>query len=309
MIGGILAATALTTATLPAAAQTQRQEQALRAFAEMIPHFERSSFPIEWKDRRYKIFLSIPTGKPPEAGFPVLYVTDANGTFDIAAQTAHNDAMYEEYSRVPPGVIVGIGYDTSIPFPPMRAYDLSPPHSHHPRKGETMPTEAIAGTGGADHLLDMIERKLKPEIARRARIDPERQALFGHSRGGLFVLHTLFTRPEMFRTYIAASPAIWWRDRFILTEQRRFAARAAAGEIKARLLITVGGLEVSTKEERRSRRDPDMVGNARAMSRELGALKAPGFSVRYREFPDDDHMSVIPGTLAAAIRFAFARPR
>lgn len=55
-------------------------------------------------------------------------------------------------------------------------------------------------------------------------IDPDRQSLFGHSFGGLFVLYSLFTRPSAFTTWIAASPSIYWENRTIDQYYLQFAA-------------------------------------------------------------------------------------
>jgi predicted alpha/beta superfamily hydrolase len=49
-----------------------------------------------------------------------------------------------------------------------------------------------------------------------------REALYGHSYGGLFALHALFTRTHSFDCYIASSPSIWWNDNDILHEAESF---------------------------------------------------------------------------------------
>ncbi|BBI61027.1 hypothetical protein HSBAA_23330 [Vreelandella sulfidaeris] len=64
--------------------------------------------------------------------------------------------------------------------------------------------------GGADRFLSFIEGHLKPEINRRFAINTEQEAIFGHSLGGLFVLHALLTQPSSFDRYIAISPSLWW---------------------------------------------------------------------------------------------------
>ncbi|WP_163831566.1 DEAD/DEAH box helicase, partial [Proteus mirabilis] len=51
-----------------------------------------------------------------------------------------------------------------------------------------------------------------------------------------FVLHALFTRPDAFTDWIAASPAIWWEDAGVLATGRRFAA-AWQGGLSPRVLV------------------------------------------------------------------------
>ncbi|WP_258286092.1 alpha/beta hydrolase-fold protein, partial [Escherichia coli] len=61
-------------------------------------------------------------------------------------------------------------------------------------------------TGGADAFLHFVTTTLRSAVAQRCRVDPARQALFGHSFGGLFVLYALAHRPDAFSHWIAASP-------------------------------------------------------------------------------------------------------
>src|SRR3546814_4655171 len=84
-------------------------------------------------------------------------------------------------------------------------YDMTPPGSGDSRIKRP--------TGGADAFLDFIEHDLKPAVAAAAKVDPGRQAIFGHSLGGQFVLYTMITRPQLFDTYLAASPSMRSEER------------------------------------------------------------------------------------------------
>ena len=61
--------------------------------------------------------------------------------------------------------------------------------------------------GGADRFLDFFESELTPLIERSYRTLLHR-TLVGHSLGGLFALHALISRPELFDAIIAISPAL-----------------------------------------------------------------------------------------------------
>ncbi|MBF3166256.1 ferric enterobactin esterase PfeE, partial [Pseudomonas aeruginosa] len=74
-------------------------------------------------------------------------------------------------------------------------------------------------SGGADAFLDLLRDGMRPAVAAQAPLDTARQTLWGHSYGGLLVLHALFTRPGEFARYAAASPSLWWRDGAILGER------------------------------------------------------------------------------------------
>ncbi|HEY5754294.1 MAG TPA: alpha/beta hydrolase-fold protein, partial [Steroidobacter sp.] len=71
--------------------------------------------------------------------------------------------------------------------------------------------------GGGDRFLTFLTTELAPWVERRYRTAPFR-IIAGHSRGGLFALHTLLNHPEAFNAYIAMSPALWWNDRAVLQD-------------------------------------------------------------------------------------------
>jgi predicted alpha/beta superfamily hydrolase len=70
------------------------------------------------------------------------------------------------------------------------------------------------------------------------------KALFGHSYGGLFALNALFTRPDAFDTFIAASPSIWFNNQCIVREQEeQFNKLEPPAGRAPRLLAMFGGAE------------------------------------------------------------------
>jgi uncharacterized protein len=100
---------------------------------------------------------------------------------------------------------------------------------------------ASVKTGGADEFLAFLTKTLKPWVAKKAQIDPARQTLFGHSLGGLLVLHALFEAPQSFNVYIAASPSIRFSNRILAKEEPALESNPARTAV--RVLVTVGGLE------------------------------------------------------------------
>ncbi|OXS58774.1 enterobactin esterase [Cohnella sp. CIP 111063] len=257
-------------------------------------HIEEKLMRSEDGNRTYRIRIARPTQPPPPSGYPVLYVLDANAVFGTAAEAVNVQGRRADKTGVVPSLVVGIGYPSEEPFPPDRHYDFTLDSDpavlpSHPR-GEQWPPQ-----GGARQFLSFLERCLKPEIARSYAVDASRQTLFGHSLGGLFTLYALFASPGAFRTYIAGSPSIHWNKSSIFAEEAAFASRGEADD-ELRLLIAVGSLE----ENHKSR----MVDHARELSERLTALKRPGLRVEYRSFEDDNHVSLLPGLISRAIRFA-----
>lgn len=78
-----------------------------------------------------------------------------------------------------------------------------------------------------------------PIIAEKYPVNRKSQTLFGHSLSGLFVLWTLFTRPELFQTYLVFSPSIRWNKYEIMD----YAKEAAYTHERKNLCMIVGGKE------------------------------------------------------------------
>lgn len=249
---------------------------------------------------RYRIFISVPESAAPAAGYPVLYLLDGNATFPSAALMARTVARRSKATGKDAPVIVGIGYASGDDYDSAaRTRDYTPPAGDKSDNGE----------GGADLFLDFIEHELKPVIRASAPVDPQRQALFGHSYGGLLTLHALFTRPSAFQAYVAASPSIWYADRHLLGEIRQLAAPRAS---RPKLLVAVGELEqsaapASAKVDQRSaalakRR---MVDEARNLAAQLEANKAELMldQVRFFEFERENHGSAMFPALSRGLEF------
>lgn len=260
--------------------------------------FQRFNLWSQDSKRHYRIILGIPNRPAPAAGYPAFYMLDGN-----AALGTLDEALLAELDRTGPPLLVAIGYETPLRFDVVaRAFDYTPPTN---AEGETWenPERGRRG-GGADLFLDLISREIKPRVARLAAVDAKAQALWGHSYGGLLVLHSLFTRSADFQTYIAASPAIWWQDGFILTEEQRFQGAAA------RLLITLGSAEARSRAADPARPPPP--GRAEfptdAAPKLAVRLQAfPAMRVQLMEFPGLSHGQALAASLPPALRFAMTR--
>ncbi|TPL89007.1 alpha/beta hydrolase [Mesorhizobium sp. B2-3-14] len=261
----------------------------------------------------WRIFIHVPSGPMPEAGWPVLYMTDGNAVIATAVDAMRAQAFYPAGTNVGWGVIVAIGYPVEGAYDPLRrSWDLGlPPGRTYPPFHEGTPE---VRTGGAGDFLAFIEAELKPWVASRTRIDESRQALYGHSFGGLFALYALFTRPLSFSTFIAASPAIYWEDRVIDRFLERFEA-AVPDCLKADVILSAGEYETeklapfqvgAEDEEKRLAQKKLILTDefARAMAERLDAL--PGLRASFELHAGENHMSILPVTVNRAVQAAFA---
>lgn len=284
----------------------------------VIPGAQQFDLVSSTNGRPYRIFIATPSQPPPQGGYPVLYVLDGNAYFGTAAATA----SLQSYSPgMGPLLVVGIGYPVSarMEIEKRRAFDLTPPASND--VGMVMPGMTPADFGGLDAFLRAIEQEIKPRVAALAPVDPARTALFGHSFGGLAVLHCLFGHPDRFSAYIAASPSIFWNHRGVLSGEAAFTRQITAGKIAPRVLITVGGQEstpwttlppgnpFTLDQVNALIRELRMVDDARELANRLAALQgAPGYEAVGVVYPDDGHLSEPPAALSRAVRFALGAP-
>lgn len=244
--------------------------------------------------QEYRILISHPTGEAPPEGYPVIYALDGHAVFHTLAESAR--LQTRKPHGYDPVVVVGIGYPSGEPFDmKRRCYDFTMPAEEQqlPKRpdGSQWPE-----SGGADEFLDLLQLEIMPMIASLFRVDTQRQALFGHSLGGLLVLHALFTRPELVTRYTAGSPSVWWNDYALLAELEQFLAAYPAKALQRKLLITIGADELE-----------HMVEDAGKLPGRLVSLAEHGLQTSLNEFAGESHVSVLPAALSRLLRFALEK--
>jgi predicted alpha/beta superfamily hydrolase len=322
MFRAILAALLLALYAMPAHAQAPAAAESEQAAPPRLRERDASETTLVSRDGlEYRILVSAPRGPAPEGGFPVFYILDGDAFFNTAVEIAR----MREWGRLTPSIVVGIAYPSRAFYDgPRRTYDFTPPVSADP----DWDADEL---GGADRFLAFLTDELRPWVRERYSIDPDRQVLFGHSLGGMFVLYAMFTSPRSFDLYLAASPTLRFSDSLILREARAFEDRPLRGEVRA--LITVGGLESQPPPEqvddyrRYFTAHPEATGGAdveealRAMfpversfnkaretQRLAQRLQRSGADVTFLEFEGDEHLPAGVTALLRGIPFAL-RPR
>lgn len=165
-------------------------------------HFTTLPFTSADGQRHYRVYIAIPDHKAPANGFPVFYALDGNAVLDFL--TPAN--MQTLATQAQPPVLVLLGYATAKRFDVQaRAYD----YTIAPADDNTDPLDSSRINGGADLFLDLIQNQIMPAVQQIVPVNINAQTLWGHSYGGLMVLHTLCTRPDLFQHYIAADPSVW----------------------------------------------------------------------------------------------------
>lgn len=244
----------------------------------------------------YRIYISKPDGEAPEYGLPVLYVLDGNAMFASFADARRIQTINDEdFEKM---VVVGIGYPNEVIYDGRRLGDFTPEIAT-PLTAEIYKDYP---SGKRDEFFTFLMAELRPEIARRYDINPMRESLYGHSLGGLFALHVLYTQPDAFHAIIAASPAIWWDGQFILAEEQAFVEKlknepTLLGKI-SRLLLVVG-----EREEHSA-----MTGDTVLLGERLKELSRYGLRSDYEVLEDETHVTVPSRSVTMTMREAMQWP-
>lgn len=148
--------------------------------------------------RRINVYLPPAYTASPGARLPVLYMPDGG--------------IAEDFLHVAGLVQVSTGNGT------MRPFLLVGIENTERRRDLTGPTENAEDrkiaprVGGSEAFRDFIRRELMPQVKARYRTTEE-TAIVGESLAGLFVVETFLLQPDLFDTYIAFDPSLWWNDR------------------------------------------------------------------------------------------------
>ncbi|MDD0975119.1 alpha/beta hydrolase [Pseudomonas fontis] len=142
---------------------------------------------------------------------------------------------------------------------------------------------------------------MRPALAQQLAIDKHRQALWGHSYGGLLVLHTLLTRPGAFSDYAAASPSLWWGNGVVLQELAGL--RQRLGEHRPRLLVMRGDAEPAQPR-------PGLpVDNIKATGQLLDELRQlSAVQVGFKTFPGLNHGQMLEASLRYTLEQFYSAP-
>ncbi|MFG0634199.1 alpha/beta hydrolase [Pseudomonas sp. xss_2] len=237
--------------------------------------------------RHYQLWIGTPRRPAPATGYPVLWMLDGN-----AALGALDPALLDQLAKGQAPLLVAVGYQTAQRIErSARTYDYTPA-----LPGQREQLDPLSGqpSGGVQQFFDLLSQRMRPMVAEVAPIDASRQTLWGHSYGGLAVLHALFTRPGEFSTYAAASPSLWWHDGAVVNEAQGLQQRL--GDARPNLLLMRGGDEPSNPRAA-------VKGDVERPARELVAdlAKVQGLQVRFERFDGLGHGPMLPASLRRVI--------
>lgn len=138
--------------------------------------------------------------------------------------------------------------------------------------------------GGSAAFRRFIRDELMPLINARYRTTGE-TAVVGESLAGLFVVETLVREPDLFDTYIAFDPSLWWnRGRLVSEAQQRLARRPGGPKV----------LYLASSAE------PELARLTSRLGQVLKQGSFPGLEWHYRSMPEEQHATIYhPAALLA----------
>ena len=225
--------------------------------------------------RRINVYLPPAYNETPATRLPVLYMPDGG--------------LAEDFIHVAGLVQVSTGNGTMRPFllvgieNTQRRRDLTGP-TENPEDRKIAPQ-----VSGSAAFRRFIRTELMPVIKERYRTTNE-TAIMGESLAGLFVVETFFLEPELFDTYVAFDPSLWWNRNELVT---RAAERLRAGGKAPHTLY----LASSSEKE---------IASLTQQLTDLLAKNAPAnLKWQYERMPNETHATIYHPAALLALRRLF----
>ena len=261
----------------------------------------------------YKVTIYTPNKTTPEGGWPIIYLLDGDSYFLTTNEIITSQAC--ERCVIQEGIIVAIDYFNQT----RRDLDFLPKPENY--VFEVLPNKQInlsGKYGGADAFYDFLIQELKPEIEKRYVINPNQQAIFGHSYGGLFNLYIFLTKPAIFNTYVISSPSLWFSDGYMFSVLSKYLLNHQHSlKQPVNLLISVGGAEQSLlpvdynlPEQKRKlllkhRQNRKMVDYSKLLFTQLKQANIHNLTISYKIYPEQSHKTAAIIALQDGIQLNF----
>ena len=206
---------------------------------------------------------------------PVLYMPDGG--------------LAEDFLHVAGLVQVLVGNGTMRPFVLVgienteRRRDLTGPTTN-PKDRQIAPR-----VGGSAAFRRFIRTELMPAVRQRYRTTTE-TAIVGESLAGLFIFETFLQEPDLFDTYLAFDPSLWWNNEYLVGQADKL-LRAYAGPKKA--------LYLSASSQ------PDIAEDTRRLAATLRATANPNLTWHYEPLPQETHATIYHPAALNAFRTVF----
>lgn len=223
--------------------------------------------------RRVNVYVPPGYQDSPATRLPVLYMPDGG--------------VAEDFLHVAGLVQVSVGNGTMRPFLLVgienteRRRDMTGPTANENDK------KIAPRVGGSAAFRRFIRDELMPQVKGRYRTTDER-AIVGESLAGFFVVETFLLEPDLFDTYIAFDPSLWWNNQKLVGE---------AGELLRARPKAEKTLYLASSGE-------DTEGTPR-FADVLGKEAPAGLRWHYERMPEEKHATIYHPAALKAFRAVF----
>jgi predicted alpha/beta superfamily hydrolase len=222
--------------------------------------------------RRINVYAARGYVATPETPLPVLYMPDGG--------------MAEDFLHVAGLLQVSVGNGT------MRPFLLVGIENTERRRDMTGPTtveedrKIAPRVGGSEAFRRFIRDELVPRVKSRYRTTDE-TAIVGESLAGLFVVETFLLEPDLFDTYIAFDPSLWWNAQALVN--------GADERLRARPTLAKSLYIASSSEESVAQR----------LAEVLSGSAPAGVRWHYEKMPEEKHSTIYHPAALRAFRALF----
>lgn len=252
-------------------------------------------------NEKRSVWIYLPQGYDTQGSakqrYPVVYLLDGDGHF------ASVTGMIQQLSEVNGNMICPDMIVVAIPNTD-RTRDLTPSNSLVGPDGKKIP--GFETSGGNEKFISFIKDELIPHIDSNYATAPYKM-LIGHSFGGLTVMNIVVNHTDMFNSYVAIDPSMWWDGRKLLDKAREVMKQKKFGGKS--LYLGIANTMPDGMDTAKVRNDTSgATGHIRSILDLADILKANhdnGLNFAYKYYSEDNHGSVPLLTEYDALHFIF----
>lgn len=248
-------------------------------------------------NEKREIWIHVPDGYSKNEKYPVVYLLDGNSHFHSVVGMIKQLSSINGNGVCPKMIVVGI-LNTN------RTRDLTPTKAKPDPPHLSEMKAATSGKGSS--FISFIEKELIPYIDSNYATESYRMFI-GHSLGGLTVMNTLIHKPELFNSYVAIDPSMWWDNKRLLNEikNRKFDKRYRKKSLFLGIANTMSqGLD-TVKVRKDTSYTTKHIRAILELNSILGRDTLTNLSFKSKYYPKEDHGSVPLITEYDALSYIF----
>lgn len=249
-----------------------------------------------------KVWIYVPDGyiksAPKTEQYPVVYLLDGNSHFTSVVGMIEQLSTMNGNTICPKMIVVGI-LNTD------RNRDLTPTHIESDLP--MMNAEGSKTTGGNENFIAFIQKELMPYVETNYPTAPYKM-LIGHSFGGLTAINILANHTNLFNSYVAIDPSMWWDKQKFLEKSKKI---LAAKKFKnTSLFIGIANTMETGMDTIRVKKDTTQgtrhIRSIFELANTLKKNKQNQLNFQYKYYDNDNHGSVPLIAEYDALRFIFS---